>query len=169
MRKLKQASKKIDATIVPNDGYNRSSKKKAFIDAAAKAHHLQRSPARLLKNEMLSVLYTMEAYLLDESVTLKNMKTIKDFAGDFLAVLNLKKGEFASHIEIDLSNLNKYYKDDRKFNPQLAIKFGHFFHTPADLWLKVQFKNEMIVFEQEIKLEKKYKKYDYEKVLQNAS
>lgn len=168
MEKSKQPNKKFDVTIGLNDGHNRSIKKKASIEAAAKAHHLQRSPARLLKNEMLAILYTMEAYLSDENITLKNMKTIKDFANNFLEVLHLKKGEFAAYIEIDLSNLNKYYKEDRKFNPQLAIKFGYFFHTPADLWLKVQFKNEMLLFEKEIKSEKKYKKYDYEKVLKIA-
>lgn len=168
MKKLKQTNKSFNSTLGPNDGHNRSIKKKALTEAAAKAHHAQRSPARLLRNEMLAILYKMEAYLSDERITLKNIKTIKDFANDFLVVLNLKKGEFAAFIEIDLSNLNKYYKEDRKFNPELAIKFGYFFHTPADLWLKVQFKNEMLLFEEEIKSEKKYKKYDYEKVLKIA-
>lgn len=52
MEKLKQTNKKTDITIGPNDGHNRSIKKKAAIEAAAKAHHSQRSPARLLKNEI---------------------------------------------------------------------------------------------------------------------
>ena len=110
----------------------------------------------------------MEEYVHDQNVIAEEMLTIRDFVKDFLKALGLKKGEFANYIEINDSNLNKYYNNDRRFNPVLAMKFGHFFHTPADLWMKIQFKNELLMFQIEIKSEKKYEKYDYKKVLQMA-
>jgi plasmid maintenance system antidote protein VapI len=165
MENKKRTPAKLNNAIGPNDGYARSPKDKAVIAAAAKKHHENRSAERLLRNEMLAIRYQMETYILEQTTTVKEMRTIRDFANEFLRILNLKKGDFAFHIEIDLANLNKYYNEDRKFNPELALKFGHFFHTPAELWLRVQFKNDMMRFEQETKAAKKYEKYDYEKVL----
>lgn len=168
MEKKKESRQQSDVTLRPKDGHARSAKHKAIVAAAAKEHNAKRSTARLIRNEMLAIRYQMESYILDQTVTINKMRSIRDFANDFLHTLNLKKGEFANYIEIDLANLNKYYKEERKFNAELALKFGYFFHTPADLWLRVQFKNEMLKFEKETKLGKKYKRYDYEKFLQNA-
>src|SRR5690606_32481498 len=98
----------------------------------------------------------MEEYVQDENITLDEVCTIEDFVKDFLKVLGLKKGEFAKHIDIDDSNLNKYYRRDRRFNTVLALKFAHFFHTPADLWLKVQIKNELLELQREKEAEEKY-------------
>ncbi|SDG63787.1 helix-turn-helix transcriptional regulator [Chitinophaga filiformis] len=168
MEKKRRTRQQLDVTLGPKDGLARSAKHKAVVAAAAKEHNANRSVARLIRNEMLAIRYQMESYISDQTITANELRSIKDFANDFLRILNLKKGDFAYYIEIDLANLNKYYKEDRKFNPELALKFGHFFHTPADLWLRVQFKNEMLKFEQETRLEKKYQKYDYEKVLQIA-
>lgn len=168
MEKKKATRQHVDVTLRPQDGHARSAKHKAIVAAAAREHHAKRSTARLIRNEMLAIRYQMESYVLDQTITINKMRSIRDFVNDFLNILNLKKGEFANYIEIDLANLNKYYKEERKFNAELALKFGHFFHTPADLWLRVQFKNEMLKFELETRLEKKYKRYDYEKFLQLA-
>ncbi|MCF6405648.1 hypothetical protein L3C95_22275 [Chitinophaga filiformis] len=168
MEKKRETRQQVNVTLGPKDGQARSAKHKAIVAAAAKKHNANRTTARLIRNEMLAIRYQMEAYILNQTITANEMRSIRDFANDFLRILNLKKGDFACYIEIDLANLNKYYKEDRKFNPELALKFGHFFHTPADLWLRIQFKNEMLKFEQETRLEKKYKKYDYEKVLKIA-
>lgn len=168
MEKQKQQRTPFDITISPNDGHKRSAEETAKVDAFARAHHQNRSSERLLKNAMLAVRYRMEFYIEDAAVTPNQIRTIKDFANEFLEVLKLKKGDFAAIIEIDQSNLNKYYKEDRRFNAELAMKFGHFFHTPADLWLRVQFKNEMLLFQMEAKAEKKYEKYDYQKFLHSA-
>ncbi len=168
MRKKRETHQRLDVTLSPKDGHARNMKHKATVAAAAREHNANRSSARLIRNEMLAIRYQMESYVLDQTITANEMRSIRDFVNDFLRILNLKKGDFAGYIEIDLANLNKYYKEDRKFNPQLALKFGHFFHTPADLWLRVQFKNEMLKFEQETRLENKYKKYDYEKLLKIA-
>jgi plasmid maintenance system antidote protein VapI len=107
-------------------------------------------------------------YLQDDLVPFENLHTIEHFVTDFLKVLRINKTAFARFIEIDGANLNKYYRSDRRFNTELALKFAHFFHTPADLWLKVQIKNELLSLQKEKEAEDKYSKYDYEKLLQIA-
>ncbi len=169
MEKLRKVAKAQDITIGVNDGHNRTAEKRAEIAALARAYNKQRSPERLIKNEMLAIRYRMEEYIQDPDITPADMRTIKDFVRDFLKALGLKKSEFANYIEINDSNLNKYYNNDRRFNPVLAMKFGHFFHTPADLWLKIQFKNELLMFQIETQSGEKYQKYDYKKVLQMAA
>lgn len=157
-----------EATIGPNDGHKRNSKKKAEIAALAKSHHSKRSPVRLLKNAMLAVQYRMDHYLQDDLISFENICTIEQFATDFLKVLGINKTAFARFIEVDGANLNKYYRSDRRFNTELALKFAHFFHTPADLWLKIQIKNELLTLQKEREADEKYNKYDYEKLLQIA-
>jgi plasmid maintenance system antidote protein VapI len=164
----KSREKLVDITIGPNDGNKWSEEKAAGVLALAKHHHGLRSPERIRKNAMAAVRYRIEEYLLDENITLDDVCTIEDFVTDFLKVLGLKKGEFAKYIDIDDSNLNKYYRRDRRFNTVLALKFAQFFHTPADLWLKVQIKNELLELQREKEAEEKYNKYDYEKALQIA-
>jgi plasmid maintenance system antidote protein VapI len=117
---------------------------------------------------MLAVQYRMEHYANDDQVTYENIYAIEDFVNDFLKVLGINKGTFAGFIEIDSSNLNKYYKSERRFTISLALKFAHFFHTPVDLWLKVQMKNDLLKLEKEKESDGKYSKYDYEKLLQIA-
>jgi plasmid maintenance system antidote protein VapI len=154
--------------IGPNDGHKRSKEKVAEIAELAKLHNNKRSPERLRRNAMLAIQYRMEHYVNDDQITYENIYTIEDFVKDFLKVLGINKGAFATYIEMDGSNLNKYYRSERRFNTELALKFAYFFHTPADLWLKVQIKNELLQLQKEKEAEDKYRKYDYEKVLQIA-
>jgi plasmid maintenance system antidote protein VapI len=158
----------FDMTIAPSDAHNWSKEEKALIEERAKFHHSQRSPERLRKNAMLAVQYRMEHYVQDDQVTFENMSAIEDFVKDFLKVLGINKTAFAQYIEMDGANLNKYYRSDRRFNTELALKFAHFFHTPADLWLKIQIKNELLLLQKEKQSKDKYNKYDYEKLLQMA-
>ena len=164
----KSREKIVDISIGPNDGNKWSEEKAAGVIALAKLHHSQRSTERIRKNAMAAVRYRIEEYVQDENITIDEVCTIEDFVRDFLKVLGLKKGEFAKYIDINESNLNKYYRSDRRFNTVLALKFAHFFHTPADLWLKVQIKNELLELQREKEAEEKYNKYDYEKALQMA-
>jgi len=157
-----------DLTIGPNDGQKRTKEKTAEIATLAKLHNSKRSPERLRRNAMLAVQYRMEHYVNDDQVTYESIYAIEDFVKDFLKVLGINKGTFAGYIEMDGSNLNKYYRSERRFNIELALKFAYFFHTPVDLWLKVQIKNELLQLQKEKEAEDKYRKYDYEKVLQIA-
>lgn len=157
-----------ETAIGPNDGHARTEAKAAEMAAFAQAHHKKRSPERLLKNAMSSILYRMEHYLQDDQITLDNICGIEDFVKDFLTVLKINKTTFAQLIEVDGANLNKYYRSDRRFNTELALKFAYFFHTPPDLWLRIQIKNELVLLQKEKQAHGKYNKYDYEKLLQMA-
>lgn len=117
---------------------------------------------------MLAIQYKMEEYIQDQHIKAEDIFTVRDFVQQFLKILHLKKGEFAGYIEINDSNLNKVYNNQRPLNADLAMKLGHFFHIPADLWMKVQLKNEFLLFQTEMQSQDKYQKYDYEKVLQIA-
>jgi plasmid maintenance system antidote protein VapI len=155
-------------TIGPNDSYLWTEAKAAKIAALAKARNSKRSPSRVRRNDMLAVYYRMEHYLNDNKITADDICQIEDFVKEFLSVLCINKTAFANYIEIDISNLNKYYSNNRRFNSELALKFGHFFHTPANIWLQIQAKNEILILQKEEQAKGKYAKYDYEKLLQIA-
>jgi plasmid maintenance system antidote protein VapI len=90
--------------------------------------------------------------------------SVEYFTIEFCKVLDLNKKQFAGCLDTDVSNLNKYLKGQRAFSTDLALKFAHFFHTPADVWLKIPLKNELFLIAFEAKDANKYQKYDYEKV-----
>jgi plasmid maintenance system antidote protein VapI len=159
--------KDFSMTIAPSDGHKLNKKQQALIDSHVKDRHAKRSPERLIRNEMLSVLYRLEEYLQREDLNAKEVYTIEYFVTEFCKVLGLNKSQFASHLDTDLSNLNKYLKGQRAFNTELAMKFSRFFHTPVDIWLKVQLKNDLIALHEAEKAHK-YDKYDYKKVLHMA-
>lgn len=117
---------------------------------------------------MLSVLYRMEEYVLDDKTLLEQIITVENFVMDFCLILEISKTQFAKYLDTDVSNLNKYFRGRRAFNTELAMKLAHFFHTPVDVWLKVQLKNDLIALYEEEKSGTKYDKYDYEKALQFA-
>lgn len=154
-------------TIAPSDGHKLTKEEKGLIEEYARIHHAKRSPERLIRNEMLSVLYRLEEYLQEENLNAKEVRTIEYFVGEFCKVLGLNKSQFANHLDTDISNLNKYLKGQRAFNTELAMKFSRFFHTPVDVWLKVQLKNDLIALH-EAEKGHKYDKYDYKKVLKMA-
>lgn len=154
-------------TITPNDGHKLTKRQKNVIREHVKKHHAKRSPERLIRNEMLSVLFHLEEYLQREGLNSKEIYTIEYFVAEFCKVLGINKSQFANYLDTDISNLNKYLKGQRAFNTELAMKFSRFFHTPVDVWLKVQLKNDLIVL-QEADKGQKYDKYDYEKILQIA-
>lgn len=154
----------LSITITPNDGYTLTIDEKILIKERAKIHHASRSQKDIVRNQMLSVLFRFEEYLQEEDIQPKEIHTIEYFVGQFIKVLALNKTQFASYIDTDVSNLNKYLRGQRSFNKELAMKFAHFFHTPVDIWLKVQLKNDLIILQEEEK-SKKYNKYDYRKAI----
>jgi len=154
-------------TIAPIDGQGLTNDEKKLIEQSAKQQHAGRSPERIIRNEMLSVLYQLEAYLQHEISKKEEVRTIEYFVNEFINVLNLTKTQFAHYLDTDISNLNKYLKGQRAFNTELAMKFSHFFNTPVDIWLKIQLKNDLIALYEAEKVNK-YDKYDYRKVLKTA-
>jgi addiction module HigA family antidote len=148
-----------------NDAREWSDEKLARVKAFIKDESNKRTPERRLKNEILSIRYQMEEYLENNVIDSRHRLTLETFLNSYLKILNLTLRKFATSIDTTDANLKKYISGERKFNIDLAMKFAHFFHTTPDLWLKVQIKNELDKLNQERKQMKKYKKYDYEKVL----
>lgn len=124
----------------------------------------KRTPEQRLKIEIQSIKFQMEEYLASNDVD--KMATIDNFLNAYLHVLQLPLRQFAIYIDTTDGNLKKYIKGERKFNTDLAMKFGNFFHTSPELWLKVSLKNELLQLYKEKKQVGKYKKYDYRKLLE---
>lgn len=167
-KQVKNIKQKQDISFGVHDGQKRSAEKKALIAALALEHHRQRSPERLIKNELQAIRLRMEEYITSQNVTLEEIKTVKHFVTTFLETLKIKKTDFAKYIEIDISNLNKSFNNERPINYDLALKLGHFFHTAPDLWLKVEFKNTLLLFNGNKTRKEGYEKFNYEKMLQNT-
>jgi addiction module HigA family antidote len=107
----------------------------------------------------------MEDYVNDEKISIKKLTPLQAFLDNYLKALGITFGKFAQHIDTTAARLKKSISGDQKFSPDLALKFGAFFHTSPDLWMKLYFKNEMIHFHEAKKHLKKYKKYNFEKIL----
>ena len=116
---------------------------------------------KIIQTRLMSLRFEIEEYLNDNP---SKLLTLESVVSNFLIVLNLPFRKFAMFLDTTDSNLKKYVTGERKFNIDLALKFGHFFHTSPELWLKLQLKNELIELNNK-KETKQYAKYDYRKVI----
>jgi plasmid maintenance system antidote protein VapI len=131
------------------------------LKAFARDNAEQRSDEQEMKNKLMALRFEIEEYLNDNgSKTL----TLEYVVGSYLKILNLPFRKFAFSLDTTDSNLKKYISGKRRFNTDLALKFSHFFHTPAELWLALEWKNELSQLKDK-KVVKQYEKYDYRKVL----
>ncbi|SFE16163.1 hypothetical protein SAMN05518672_104713 [Chitinophaga sp. CF118] len=140
---------------------------KSFIKKEAQ----KRSPEQQLITQLYGIKYRMEEYLESNDINIKDIRSIEFFLADYLKVLNLSFKKFAISIDTTDGNLKKYLSGERKFNTDLAMKFGCFFHTSPDLWMSICTKNEFLLLQKGKAYVSKYKKYDYKNVvnLKNAS
>ena len=160
IKKIK--TKDFDVEIGLPDGQKWSKEKLSGIKQFVQEQAFKRTPERKLNNEMLAVRYQMEEYLEERNPDIQY--SIEKFLKDYLHVLNIPFKHFALAIDSSDGNLKKYVSGERKFNTDLAMKFGHFFHTPADLWLQIFIKNELMNLNKEKREARKYQKYDYKKL-----
>ena len=163
LKKQKDSDFKIEIGL--QDGKRWNDEKLAKVNAIVKSISEKRTPERKLKNEMLTIKFLIKEYLDNESLNEKDLISLESFLNMYLKVLSITLKKFATLIDTTDSNLKKYLSGERKFNTDLALKFGHFFHTTPDLWLKVNIKNELIQFKKEKKQSGKYRKYDYESLV----
>lgn len=122
----------------------------------------RRSEEQKIKNKLMALRFEIEANLNNNR---SKPLTIDYVLKNYLIILNLPFRKFAICLDSTDSNLKKYVAGERKFNKDLALKFSNFFHTPAELWLKIQHKNELYALKESKEL-KEYKKYDYRKALE---
>jgi len=162
----KNMTSDFDVKIGLPEGKSWSASKLAAMKALIKKEAAKRSPERKLKNELLGIKYQMEEYIENMDSIEPKLQGIDTFLNAYLSTLNLQFKQFAVFIDTTDGNLKKYLSGQRKFNTDLAMKFGCFFHTSPDLWLKVQLKNELIALRREHRQVARYKKYDYTKVVE---
>ncbi|PZR25897.1 MAG: hypothetical protein DI535_16450 [Citrobacter freundii] len=146
-----------------------SAEKFAAVKAAMKAHAANRSKEQILKNEMVAIELKMIHYVNQESQDTRKPIKIADFVGHYLTVMNLSFKRFAEALDSKDGNLKKHVDGERSFNRDLAMKFGSFFHTSPDLWLKVHAKNELLQLQEDKKNSQQYKRYDYTRVIKVGS
>ena len=113
----------------------------ARLKTFAKDNAKRRTDEQKINNKLMALRYEIEEYLNDSR---SKPLTLEDVVWNYLSVLNLPFRKFAIYLDTTDSNLKKYVTGERKFNGDLALKFSHFFHTPAELWLKLQLKNELL-------------------------
>jgi addiction module HigA family antidote len=135
------------------------------LNAVVKDIIRKRTPERKIKNEILSIGYKIEEYLKKEIVAENEIKTQETFLNEYLHALNIPFRQFSEAIDTSDSNLKKYLKGQRGFSFELAMKFGHFFHTSPEIWLALGIKNMFIMRKNEAN---GYDKYDYRKVLKSV-
>ncbi|WP_121964986.1 transcriptional regulator [Myroides sp. N17-2] len=151
-------AKEIQVTEIWNDN------KKANIKEAILAHAKTQSKEQILTNKLLAIQYRLEDYI--ESDTNLEVLKILDFVKMYLEVLNLTKKELATCFEMQDSNLHKYLNGERKLNATLVLKLSAFFHTPPELWYRIEVKNELIELNKEKENIASYQKYDYRNLVE---
>jgi len=166
MAKVEKEHKDFNLEFKVNDGQKWSKEKLAETDEIAKEIAGNRTPEMKLKNRMLSIRYRMEEYLQNQEIKDDNLVSLDLWLKDYLKALNLTQKRFSELIENRDGNLKKYLIGERRFSTDLAMKFGHFFHTKPDLWLNIQIKNDVLSLNKKKETATKYEKYDYEKAME---
>jgi antitoxin HigA-1 len=146
------------------EGQEWSAKDVATIKAHAKEVIRNRTPEQRRKNEMVAIRFRMEQYANTEESKIAKEQTIEDFVVLYLVILDLNFKAFARAIDSSDANLKKYLKGERKFNEDLACRFGRFFHVSPLTWMRVQHKNDLLRLSR-VNAERRYRKYDFEKVV----
>lgn len=162
---LEKEYRDFNVEFGPNDGKQWSSDKLIQADRIASEIASKRSKAQKLRNQIRSVQYRMEEYIQNQGAHKNEIIMLDVWLKEYLKVLSLTQKDFAEIIENKDKNLRKYLIGERRFSTDLAMKFGFFFHTSPDIWLKVQVKNDLLLLQREKETKEKYNKYDYEKVL----
>ncbi len=161
---LKNNDQSFSLQIGLKDGREWDKEKISRIKKFIKQESANRTPEQKLKNELLSIQYQMEEYV-ERHVEKSKQISIDTFLKSFLEALDISFKKFANSIDMNDSNLKKYLTGERRFNTDLALKFGFFFHTSPEIWLKVQMKNELLDLNREKKKVSHYKKYNFENVI----
>ncbi len=104
----------------------------------AKANSL--SPKVRNKVQLYTLRLKMLQYLKSDKPTIK---TVGYFLKQALTKLKIKQNKFANYIDLKPPNLTKIIKDQRKINMELALIFEHIFNIEAEIWIRIQTKNEL--------------------------
>lgn len=163
MSKAKKTTK-FHLEIGLQEGQNWSTQHLDKVKSFAKKVDSRRTLEQRRKNEMEAIRFRMEEYANTEESNIREKLTIEDCVKLYLSTLDINFKTFATSIDTSDANLKKYLKGERKFNEDLACRFGKFFHVSPLTWMRVQHKNDLVSLSR-IQLNRQYKKYDFEKVI----
>jgi addiction module HigA family antidote len=116
-----------------------------FLKAQIAHKSIQQSKKQLVINHFLALRYQMDDYLLTPCPA--QIIPVGTFLKQFLNVIDLKHKLFAKYIGIENSNLSALLKGRRKLNLDIALKLEKIFNAPSSLWLNIQNKNELLIFQ----------------------
>ena len=124
----------------------------------AKAENLP--PAIKNKVQLFTLRLKMQDYLKSNQ---SKIITVGYFLKQALKRLKIKQNRFASYIDLKAPNLSKILKDQRKINMEQALIFESIFDIEAEVWLRIQTKQELAELEK-MKVDK-FDKYSLEELV----
>lgn len=92
-----------------------------------------------IKISLLGLKYHMEDYLQSDTKEIK----VGNFVKQFINLIEIKQVEFAKYLKLRPSNLSKMLSGERRLSIELALILEKLSSINADLWLRIQSKNEI--------------------------
>jgi len=127
-------------------------------------HNKKYTPEERMKYDLIALHIQMKFYISKDYD--REYRSVGEFLKGYVKAIGIKNKTFAQYIDIEESNLSAIIRGKRKINLNLALKLEHIFGVDADIWLRVQSKNEL----QKLKEERKddYEKYQLADLLKKA-
>lgn len=88
---------------------------------------------------LLGLKYNMRDYLNSDTKTI----SVGSFIKQFIKVIEVKQIDLAKYLNMKSSNLSKILSGERRLNIELAIILENLSDISADLWLRIQNRNEL--------------------------
>lgn len=92
-----------------------------------------------IKIELLGLKYHMEDYLKSQAKIIE----VGVFIRQFIESIEIKQIDFANYLGLRPSNLSKILNGERRLNIELALILEKLSNINAELWLRIQNKNEL--------------------------
>jgi len=113
-----------------------------------KSKSLNTNKSDRIKIGLLGLKFEMEDYLESRSKS----KEVGFFIKNFLKTIEVRQNEFAKYVEIRPSNLSKILNGERRLSLEMALILEKLSNIDAELWLRIQYKNEINIVKKENRL-----------------
>lgn len=115
----------------------------------------KQTPQQKIEIFLFGLKLHIEDYLQDNKP--KNILSVGYFLKQIIDEMNIKNNMFAEYIDLTKTNLSALIHGRRKLNAELAYKLEAIFNISAELWIGIEYKNDLLKLRKEAK--NKYKKY----------
>lgn len=116
-----------------------------------KAHSEEYSEDERMNFKRIGLHLRMQRYL---SEPIKQIKPVGEFLNELLEIYKVKKTKFAELVDYESTNLHAVLKGRRRLNNKLATKIGSIFLIDPQLWMYIDAKNELAIYQKENKISK---------------